>query len=134
LEAPWTYSADIWNVGCMIWDVFENQPLFTGRDPEFHQSYRSRAHLAEMIGLLGPPPLNLLGQVKLSSKFFSEDGNFCAEYPLQDRVPLEERETSLEGQDKECFLHLIRKMLQWEPEKRSSAKELAEDEWIRRHT
>jgi hypothetical protein len=28
----------------------------------------------------------------------------------------------------------MRKMLQWEPEKRSCARELVEDEWIVKHT
>ncbi|KFZ07191.1 hypothetical protein V501_06690 [Pseudogymnoascus sp. VKM F-4519 (FW-2642)] len=73
LEAPWTYSVDIWNVGCMIWDVYEGGSLFTGYDPEF-QKYRSRAHLAEMINLLGPPPSSLLAQGELRDKFFSSEG------------------------------------------------------------
>lgn len=37
-------------------------------------------------------------------------------------------------EDRKLFLKLMRKMLQWEPEKRSRAKDLAEDEWITRHT
>ncbi|KAL4988836.1 kinase-like domain-containing protein [Aspergillus falconensis] len=120
LEVPWTYSVDIWNVGCMIWNIFEGRSLFTGRDPEF-QAYRSRAHLAEIISLLGPPPPSLLARAKLRQKFFSDD---------KDRITLEQRETTLEGQDKAQFVRLIQKMLQWEPEKRSSAKELQDDEWI----
>lgn len=58
-------------------------------------------------------------------------GELLAGISLKDRIPLEERETTLEGEDKARFLLLIRKMLQWEPGKRSSAKELKEDEWIR---
>ncbi|CAI7609709.1 unnamed protein product [Penicillium viridicatum] len=61
LQAPWSYSVDIWNVGCVclglrcqIWNLFEGESLFSGQDSEF-QTYRSRAHLAEMIRLLGPP-------------------------------------------------------------------------------
>ncbi|KFY85191.1 hypothetical protein V500_08643 [Pseudogymnoascus sp. VKM F-4518 (FW-2643)] len=30
LEASWTYNVDIWNVGCMVWDVYEGGSLFTG--------------------------------------------------------------------------------------------------------
>jgi hypothetical protein len=56
-----------------IWDSFEGDSLFTGYDQEF-QSYRSRAHLAEMITLLGPPPPSLLAQGRLSNKFFSDKG------------------------------------------------------------
>ena len=48
--------------------------LFHGIDPEHHE-YRRRAHLAEMISLLGPPSPGPLSQGELWSKFFSEDGN-----------------------------------------------------------
>ncbi|KAH5421516.1 hypothetical protein HBI47_133520 [Parastagonospora nodorum] len=129
LDIPWTYSVDIWNVGCMIWDAFEGEHLFTGQDPEL-ETYRGRAHLAEMIALLGPPPPSLLARANLRSKFFSADGEFCAGIPIPEPTPLEHRETSLEGEERVCFLRFVRKMLQWEPEKRSSARELAEDEWI----
>jgi hypothetical protein len=38
------------------------------------QRYVGRAHLAEMISLLGPPPLSLLAQGKSSRRFFSDEG------------------------------------------------------------
>ncbi|KAG6099015.1 hypothetical protein E4U31_004583 [Claviceps sp. LM219 group G6] len=171
LDTPWTSSADIWNVGCMvsvngssqhsqlcnsvthftqIWDSFQGGNLFTGRDPE-SGTYQSRAHLAEMIALLGPPPPSLLAQANLRSKFFSDEGTyhdtlkysdfsnlisegeFCAGICIPESRPLEQRESVLEGEDRDCFLRFMRKMLQWHPEKRSSAKELAEDEWILKH-
>ncbi|KEZ46697.1 Serine/threonine protein kinase [Scedosporium apiospermum] len=132
LEVPWSYEVDIWNVGCMVWNIFEGESLFTGHDPEF-ESYRSRAHLAEMIKLLGPPPPGLLARGNLTHKFFSDDGAFYPENLLEDRKPLEQRETTLEGQEERAsFLRLMEKMLQWDPAKRSSAKELQDDEWIRK--
>ncbi|EGP91784.1 unnamed protein product [Zymoseptoria tritici ST99CH_3D7] len=137
LDIPWTYSVDIWNVGCIIWDAFEGEHLFTGRDHEIG-TYRSRAHLAEIIALLGPPPAILLARANLRSKFFSEQGEFVASGPLPAPRPLEQRETSIQGggdvEDRECFLRFMRKMLQWEPEKRSTARRLADDEWILKHT
>ncbi|RAH63641.1 kinase-like protein [Aspergillus piperis CBS 112811] len=139
LGVPWTYSADIWNVGCMIgqkryksiWDLYEGGSLLTGQDP-VDERYRSRAHLAEMINLLGSPPESLLAQGELRDKFFSSEGGaFLHPELLTDQVPLDERETTLEGRaEREAFLHFMRKMLQWEPSKRSSARELAEDEWL----
>jgi hypothetical protein len=36
-----------------VWDAFEGEHLFAGHDTE-HNAYRGRAHLAEMIALLGP--------------------------------------------------------------------------------
>lgn len=53
--------------------MYEGGGLFTGQDPEFER-YRSRAHLAEMINLLGPPPANLLAQGELTTRFFSGEG------------------------------------------------------------
>ncbi|KAG9249752.1 kinase-like domain-containing protein [Emericellopsis atlantica] len=61
LEAPWSYEIDIWNAGCMVWDIYEGGHLFRGWDPEHdtYRAYRSRAHISEMIALLGPPPSDL---------------------------------------------------------------------------
>lgn len=132
LEAPWSYQVDIWNTGCMIWDLFEGNHLFTGRDPE-HQTYRSRAHLAEIIALLGQPPQALLHSGKSSYKFFTDKGDFRPDIPLPNSISLEEKESSLEGKSRERFLAMMRKMLLWEPLKRSSAKALADDEWLMEH-
>lgn len=59
---------------CQIWNLFEGESLFSGQDPEY-QTYRSRAHLAEIIRLLGPPPPSFLARGALTQKFFSEEGN-----------------------------------------------------------
>ena len=40
-------------------------------------------------------------------------------------------ETNLQGKDKEAFLCLMRKMLQWDPARRSTAKELLHDPWLK---
>ena len=105
--------------------------MFTGQDPEA-QTYRSRAHLAEMISILGPPPPSLIAQGQLSHKFFDSQGGFLAKNILPERTTLEEKETTLNGPDQADFLRFVRRMLQWEPNKRSSAKSLAEDVWIQK--
>ncbi|KAK0654259.1 SRSF protein kinase 2 [Lasiodiplodia hormozganensis] len=124
LDIPWTYSADIWNVGCMVWNMFEGETLFDGTDPE-HEEYRSRAHLAEMIALLGPPPPSLLARANYRSKFFSD---------TEDDEDIREVTMVGDKEDRECFLRFMRKMMQWDPEKRSTASELLDDEWILKHT
>ncbi|KAF5648497.1 CMGC SRPK kinase [Fusarium tjaetaba] len=129
LEAPWSYKVDIWNAGCMIWDIFEGRHMFTGHDPEF-QKYRSRAHLAEIIALLGQPPSKVLQAGKASHKFFTDTGDFRKEIELPERTSLADQEVSLEGERKEMFLAMMNRMLQWDPANRASAKELAEDPWI----
>jgi hypothetical protein len=77
-----------------IWNIFKGGSLFTGQDPEF-KTYRSRAHLAEMINLLGPPPSDLLARAKQRDKFFTEAGEFRHGALLHGLTPLEKRETTL---------------------------------------
>ena len=43
---------------------------------------------------------------------------------------LAESVPSLEGEDKRRFLDFVRKMLQWLPEDRKTAKKLLEDPWL----
>ncbi|KAJ9490851.1 hypothetical protein VN97_g2395 [Penicillium thymicola] len=112
-----------------IWNLYERGSLFSGKDPEYH-TYRSRAHLAEMIRLLGPPPPSFLARGNLTQNFFTEEGDLCAGEFVGEHIPLEQRETSPDGKEKDMFLRLVRKMLQWEPEKLSSAIELEQDEWV----
>ncbi|KAG6859949.1 hypothetical protein C0995_001385 [Termitomyces sp. Mi166 len=131
LDVPWSYEIDIWNIGCLVWDLFEGDHLFHGTDKEQNDEYSSRPHLSEMISLLGLPPTELLARGSLSSKFFSPDGKIEVPPPRA----LAELETTLrawegDGEDRELFLHLMSKMLQWDPRDRPTAKQLLEDEWL----
>lgn len=47
--------------------------MFYGRDPK-EKRYMTRAHMAEMIAMMGPPPLELLGRGKRTGEFFTKDG------------------------------------------------------------
>ncbi|KAI1918540.1 hypothetical protein LOZ65_004855 [Ophidiomyces ophidiicola] len=58
LGMKWTSKVDIWNVGAMISSVLENNLLFKGTGPD---GEHSDAHLlAEMISVIGPPPIKFL--------------------------------------------------------------------------
>ena len=105
----------------------------------------TRAHLADMIALMGPPPPELLNRGERTAEFFDKDGEnsptrttlfanpagkWRAEIPLPDRTCLEESEENLEGSNKEAFLRFTRKMVQWRPEDRQTANQLLEDDWL----
>ncbi|EQK99102.1 protein kinase domain-containing protein [Ophiocordyceps sinensis CO18] len=129
VKAEWSYPVDIWNVGAMIWDVFQGRHLFHGEDPT-GKGYTTRAHLAEVIELLGPPPLDLLQRGVRSKEFFSEDGKWIADVPITHGNSLEKEERFLTGENKDMFLNLVRGMLAWRPEDRKTARELLEDPWL----
>jgi serine/threonine protein kinase len=77
LNTSWTYSADIWNLGVLIyfhfyllsrtlltqvlqiWNIMEGRDLFTHLSSS-QRNYDVGAYLGEMIALLGPPPKELI--------------------------------------------------------------------------
>lgn len=90
-----------------------------------------------MISILGPPPLELIKRGKRSAEWFDENGKWLEpDDKIPDRLPLlppsslEDVEENLNGQDKELFLNFVKSMLQWEPEKRKTARELLDDPWL----
>ena len=118
--------------------------MFCGKDPK-DRRYMTRAHLADMIALMGPPPPELLKKGKRTAEFFDKDGENCptrtmlfanptgqwqGEIPVPERRSLEESEGNLEGSNKEAFLSFVRKMVQWRPEDRQTANQLLQDDWL----
>ena len=55
LGTSWSYPADIWNFGIMVWDLLAGRKLFQG-DVSSTKPYSPAQHLAEMIAILGPVP------------------------------------------------------------------------------
>ncbi|KAK2877251.1 hypothetical protein FQN49_001307 [Arthroderma sp. PD_2] len=129
LKTNWSYPIDVWNVGVMVWDLFEGKHMFYGNDPD-GKGYSTRAHLAEVMAMLGPPPLDMLESGKRSHEFFDENGNWKSEIEIRQDDSLEQSEEFLEGKNKEMFLSFMRGMLQWRPEDRKTAKQLLEDPWL----
>ncbi|PYH78067.1 kinase-like protein [Aspergillus uvarum CBS 121591] len=75
LKATWTYSADIWNLGTMLWELLADRVLLDGLDPTTSTCSREK-HIAQMIRLLEPPPLQLLKRADrhICSELFSSSG------------------------------------------------------------
>ncbi|KAI1921089.1 hypothetical protein LOZ12_001108 [Ophidiomyces ophidiicola] len=127
LRSPWNCKIDIWNAGCMLWDIFKGRNLFS--NPE-HKTYDSQTHLASIIGLLGPPPLGLLKRGTVSAEFFTAEGKFKGGIELPPASSLDQIEARYQGQDQDLFLKFVRKMIQWAPDNRSTANELLHDAWL----
>jgi serine/threonine protein kinase len=150
LNMSWDYKVDIWNVGMVIWDLFERRHLFRARNPE--RKLDDGYHLAEMQAVLGNPPLEFLAQSERSLQFWDKNGlcdiflpesftrrenltisgllgkwRGAAPVPDYNLDTLEER---LQGDEKDEFLRFLRRMLCWQPEERATAKELLFDPWL----
>ncbi|RJE21391.1 Protein kinase domain protein [Aspergillus sclerotialis] len=154
LSAGWSYSADIWNLGLLMWNLLERRDLFS-KVRDDHGKYNLAAHLAEMIALLGPPPKELIQREKEGLKwnwapavqnaegrtyttasewfggpFFDENGEFLHKSLIPQNLKMEDTIHALEGGKKDQFLAFARKMLRWLPDDRFTAKELIEDPWL----
>ncbi|KAH7312829.1 CMGC protein kinase [Rhexocercosporidium sp. MPI-PUGE-AT-0058] len=144
LGTSWTYSADIWNLGVLIWNMMEARDLFT-HIRSSQGEYDVRAHLAEMIAILGPHQNevkwshsvpNREGKLCQTAReyyggpFFNSEGDFMHRGLIPTDISLEDSVFSLGGEEKRMFLDFIKRMLQWLPDERNTAKELLEHPWL----
>ncbi|OQD98946.1 hypothetical protein PENVUL_c068G07475 [Penicillium vulpinum] len=77
LKAGWSYSADIWNLGTVLWELLAETTFFDGACHGSAQLSRE-AHIAQMIRLLGPPPSQFLKKCDphIRDGLFSDQGGF----------------------------------------------------------
>jgi len=130
------------------WDLLQGKNLFQTKGPDGKDS--TPQHVAQIIALLRPPPPDLLRKSPRTGEFYDENGKLIAYSARPDvdiacspstgnwkglaeipSISLEESITVLEGVEKNDFICFARKMLQWDSEKRYSARELCEDPWLR---
>ncbi|AEO67582.1 uncharacterized protein THITE_160781 [Thermothielavioides terrestris NRRL 8126] len=118
LRIEWDEKIDIWALGLMcglkMWTLVEGTNLFT--DNRGGRWVSALPHMARIVSLLGPPPIDLLKGWDAS--------------PVTRRYFDKTELTALEGEAKADFLRFLRRLLQWDPVKRPSAHELLEDAWF----
>ncbi|KAE8151541.1 kinase-like domain-containing protein [Aspergillus avenaceus] len=130
LDAGFSYSADIWSLGVMLWDLLEGRKLFKDVDPVQVQEYSESGHLSHITALLGPAPDALLSNGRRTGRFYTTDGHL--KYPTAPPTSFnfEGLLNNIRSEDKTLFIQFIRRMLKWHPEDRSTAKELLQDPWL----
>ncbi|KAJ5405013.1 protein kinase [Penicillium sp. CMV-2018d] len=73
LHLPWGFPAGIWSIGVMTLELLEGKSLFDPID-HIHGQYVLPLALAQYIGYLGPPPLNIIQNSPLFSTYFDTQG------------------------------------------------------------
>ncbi|KAL3495915.1 kinase-like domain-containing protein [Aspergillus germanicus] len=132
LGSEWSYSADIWNLGVMLWDLFYGRGPFDAppdsRGPGSADA--DEAHLAQIISLLGPPPHDLLARGKETSRYFDARGQFKnPELVVKGDLLSMAKDIEDEGGIAQ-FVDFISRMLRWRPGDRSTAEELLSHPWL----
>ena len=107
--------------------MFESKNLFTARGKQGENS--SLHHIAEMVAVLGSPPLEYLQRTETSWEYFDDKGKWKGATEIPD-ISSESLEEQLSGENKSSFLDLVRKMLRWVPEERETAEQLLGHPWL----
>lgn len=132
-------TLDIWSSGCLVFELVIGRQLFCVRNNSDHL-------LLELASLLGPLPDELFRRWKTSSLYYTPGGRFfnCHLGGVPDGgEPLAPDETTMEAPfdlenpdvDKEEAREiktLVRRILQYDPEKRPSARDILSDPWFLR--
>jgi serine/threonine-protein kinase SRPK3 len=132
LTAGWSYPADIWNLGVMLWDLIGQEGLFDCIPTE-PGSYHSDKHLGVMIALMGPPPKELLERGSTSATYFNDDGEFRKPELTKHDITWDQNiRHNLKGEERDLFIDFAKKMITWLPEDRWTARKLLEHPFLQK--
>lgn len=131
-----SFPADIWTLGCTIWEIMGQRPLFEG----FHPS--ADWVIKENVDSLGKLPLDWWLKWKSRTRWFNEDGtrhSGALSRPLERRFndaiqkPRQESQMDeVEEAERAALFAMLRAMLAFEPGRRPTANEVMEYEWIQK--
>lgn len=133
IGAPWDSKVDIWALGCILLELLENRRMFFAEMPDENDDlqYEPWWHFCEINKLCGPFPKKLLerGDPSLVARAFDEQGMIMHHREAR-REGLEAWVEHLKGKEMENFISMIKSMLEIDPDKRKSAKELLNELWL----
>jgi len=133
IRAPWDWTADWWNLGPVILEVFRGVQMFTGQDSQ-DSPYMLKNYLEEIVEFFGPFPTLLLdqGDPEIVCEMFNDDGTIKGSEPsnrpglvsdiYMGDLPLKTRE------DFVAFLHELMKI---NAKERLPTMDLLGQPWIR---
>ncbi|KAH8919547.1 kinase-like protein [Atractiella rhizophila] len=134
LGAEWDTKADVWSVGCILFELVRRRWLFN----PFFQIENSGlneeiTHLCQIVGLFGEVPKSLVQRGRKSERFFDRDGQFrhrdiVHDHRLEDVL---QAGHAVARETIPLLAAFLRSALQIDPEKRWSASQLLGHEWLR---
>ena len=134
-RGPAGLSADIWTLGCTIYDIMGNGVLLESYFPDPDDV------MSEIVSMIGKPPDVYWYSWQSRNEFFRDDGSWNVaahryggeSRPLAQRVRENGRNNDEDWQQNEAPLltELLSGMLRYEPESRVSMNEVASSKWVK---
>ncbi|KAJ5207307.1 hypothetical protein N7491_002060 [Penicillium cf. griseofulvum] len=108
--------------------TLEGKTLFTEVYPQEVQEYDELNHRGHISALLGPPK-ELLDKGTRTDLFYKSDGQCRGTTIAPSNSNFEDSICNMHNEDKRMLIEFIQRMIKWNPEERSAAKELLQDPW-----
>jgi serine/threonine-protein kinase SRPK3 len=125
-------KSDIWTLGCLLFEILTGDYLFD-IDRCNKSIERDRLHIHSMYEILGKMPREMAEMCDFSEDLFDNKGRVLkhknCNYTSLSEILITEFE--FEKSDAIEIERFLKRMLEYDPKKRASAKELLEDPWIK---
>ena len=133
---PLSFSADIWALACLIWEILGQRPIFEAFNPS--DDWMTKEH----VHVLGKLPPEWWERWPTRSEWFDEHGKrlvdqgvkpwekwfqFCVQKPRRD-YGMEE----IRDEERESLFTMLRSMMAFRPSERLTAEQVLHSDWIQK--
>ncbi|KAL2756966.1 hypothetical protein ACRALDRAFT_1075710 [Sodiomyces alcalophilus JCM 7366] len=134
-EQRFSYPSDIWSLACAIWSIVGPRPIIDATLATCDDV------ISQMVDILGPLPPNLYAKWESRLEYLDEAGRpKGGRHVYPDLATLFQHDiqhprirdgmTTLSDEETDALIHLLRRMLAFNPADRPTAAEVLESEWM----